>query len=507
MGEKGSLKNLYKSFRFFLANIEKKKKKEILEKKKNKTSIKLKDKFKLSFFIVITSIFGFLVSFLTSPKKEITMVEEVKDENDLIKVKRFAIEVVNIIQNTKSITTINNCKVEITKTLEKVSKAGLVGITVSAVKWDLEKADLKADKKIEIIKENSLKEEEKKVIDIKKIEKLNSELKETREQVDQIKIKLPDVILKNELEDIKEVIIKLEKKLKSDEFDNEDLKKLDQFLLLYNTEELRILKVKVDEKLNRVIKETFKQDSITSNNIVIDALEIEKKNHLSEENIRQTKKEKELEKKAVLKEKKEELKEKKNFFNIEKKVEQLDNDLIADLKTTTSIVNKQIIAMEYKANEILKIRHNKPLFFIKIRHSVSNALRLCAGISPFFFFRNKVVGGFTSSILLNNSIRSMRRSLTDDRRSISYIKTNGLELLIKEHSEIERRTKDMFNDSYKQLNVFKSDFIKKYGLYINGNIELTNMMREIYSIEEYIVNKQEEFKKENEHIKIKMKKF
>lgn len=505
MGEKGSLKNLYKSFRFFLANIKKMKKKEMLEKNKNKTSIKLKDRFRLSFFIVLTSIFGFLVSFLSSPKKEIRTVEEVKDENDLIKVKRFAIEVVNIIQNTKSITTINNCKVEITKTLENVNKAGLVGITVSAIKRDLEKADLKADKQIEIIKDNSLKKEEKKVLDIKKIEKLNNELKETKKQVDQIKIKLPEVVLKNELEDIKELIIKLEKKLKNDEFNNEDLKKLDQFLLLYNTEELRILKVKVDEKLNKVIKETFKQDSITSNNVVIDALETKKKNDLLEENIKQTKKE--IEKKAVSKEKKDETKEKKNSFNIEKKAEQLDNDLIADLKTTTSIVNKQIMAMEYKANEILKIRHNQPLFFIKIRHAVSNTLRLCAGISPFFFFRNKVVGGFTSSILLNNSIRSMRRSLTDDRRLISYIRTNGLELLIKEHSEIERRTKDMFDDSYKQLNFFKSDFIKKYGLYIDSNIELTNMMNEIYSIEEYIINKQEEFRKENEHIKIKMKRF
>ena len=142
MGEKGSLKNLYKSFRFFLANIRRKKKKEILEKKKNKTITKLNDKFKLSFFIVLTSIFGFLISFFTSPKKEMRIIEEIKDENDLINVKRFVIEVVNIIQNTKNIDTIKNCKTEINKTLEKVNNAGLSGITVSVIKKDLETADL-----------------------------------------------------------------------------------------------------------------------------------------------------------------------------------------------------------------------------------------------------------------------------------------------------------------------------------------------------------------------------
>ena len=504
MGEKGSLKNLYKSFRFFLANIKRKKKKEILEKKKNKTSIKLNDKFKLSFFIVLTSIFGFLISFFTSPKKEMRIVEEIKDENDLINVKRFVIEVANIIQNTKNIDTIKNCKTEINKTLEKVNKAGLSGITVSVVKKDLETADLKADKKIEIIKEDNLKQEEKKVLVIQKIEKLNDELKDTKKRVDQIKTKLPEVVLMNELEEIKELITKLEKRLKYDEFNDEDLKKLDQFLLLYNTEELRILKVKVDEKLKRVINENLKQDSISSTNIVIGTLETKKKNSSLEENIKETKTE--LEKKTEAKEKKRDLKEKKNFSNIEK-IEQIDNDLIADLKMTTSIVNKQIIAMEYKANEILKIRQNKPLFFIKIRHAVSNTLRFCAGISPFFFFRNKVVGGFTSSILLNNSIRSMRRSISNERKTISYIKTNGLELLIKEHSEIEKRTKDIFDDSFRQLAFFKSDFIKKYGLYIDSNIELTNMMKEINSIEEYIVTKQDEFKKENDNIKIKMKRF
>ena len=102
-------------------------------------------------------------------------------------------------------------------------------------------------------------------------------------------------------------------------------------------------------------------------------------------------------------------------------------------------------------------------------------------------------------------------SLTTDAVTIaelkSAIRTNGLELLLKEHKEIEQRTKEIFDDSLEQLIFFKRDFIHKYGRHINGNIELQNMMNEIYDIEEYIVSKQDEYKKENESIKIKLKRY
>ena len=42
-------------------------------------------------------------------------------------------------------------------------------------------------------------------------------------------------------------------------------------------------------------------------------------------------------------------------------------------------------------------------------------------------------------------------------------------------------------------------------LNINSNIELQNMMNEICDIEEYIISKQNEYKKKNERIKIKLK--
>ena len=54
---------------------------------------------------------------------------------------------------------------------------------------------------------------------------------------------------KEELFDLKKEIEELEEKFKNNELKEEDIKKLDQFLLLYNTEEIRMLKTKIEDKI------------------------------------------------------------------------------------------------------------------------------------------------------------------------------------------------------------------------------------------------------------------
>jgi hypothetical protein len=74
----------------------------------------------------------------------------------------------------------------------------------------------------------------------------------------------------------------------------------------------------------------------------------------------------------------------------------------------------------------------------------------------------------------------------------------------KEVKEVEDRTRYVFDDSFYQLSLFKNEFIKKYGIYINSNYEIKEMFENILEIEDYIVSKQEEYEKENNKVKRKL---
>lgn len=492
MGEKGSLKNLYKSFRFFLASQKKKRKEKLLEKKLSKINIKTKDKVKLSFFVVLTAFFGFLSSFFPFSRKEREEIKEINNSDDLKKTRNIIINIVNTVDKSNDIEKINKCKTELNNIEKVINKTCFVSSQVADVKKDLQKANIKVAEKIEIVTTTTKLKEKVEILEKAKIEKANEELKDTKDKVNQIKTKLPEVTNKEELFDLKKEVEKLEEKFKKNELKEEDLKKLDQFLLLYNTEEIRMLKSKIDDKIKKVTAEELNEQlSIPTKDAAV-VSEIIKKE--------EDKKEQKKENKKVI-EKEEQKKEQ------EEKKDIPESSLALDLKMTTTIISKQIMGMENRVNQARKLVNNKPIFFVRIRSMVSSTLRLCASISPLFFFKNKIVGTFTSAILLDNSIRSLRRSISDNKKNVSYIRTNGLELLLKEHKEIEQRTKEIFDDSLNQLTFFKTDFINKYGRHINGNIELQNMMNEICDIEEYIISKQNEYKKENERIKIKLKRY
>ena len=493
MGEKGSLKNLYKSFRFFLANQKKKRKEKLLEKKQSKINIKTKDKIKLSFFVVLTTFFGFLGSFFPFLRKEREEIKEINNYDDLKKTRNIIISIVNTVEKSNDIEKIAKCKTELSNIEKVISKTNFISSQVADIKKDLGRANIKVAEKIEIITTTTKIKEQAKIKERAKIEKVNEELKDTKDKVNQIKTKLPEVTNKEELFDLKKEVEKLEEKLKKNELKEEDLKKLDQFLLLYNTEEIRMLKSKIEDKIKKVTTEELNEKLAKEAKATAVVSEMLKKEQ--EEKKEQNKENKKETEKA---EEKKEHEEKKHI---------LESSLALDLKMTTTIISKQIMSMENRVNQARKLVNNKPLFFVKIRSMVSNTLRLCASISPLFFFKNKIVGTFTSAILLDNSIRSLRRSVSDNKKNVSYIRTNGLELLLKEHKEIEQRTKEVFDDSLEQLTFFKTDFIYKYGRHINGNVELQNMMNEICDIEEYIVSKQNEYKKENERIKIKLKRY
>jgi hypothetical protein len=484
MGEKGSLKNLYKSFRIFLMNIKKNKKEKNNKNNSKKIVKKVNTKIKFSFSIVITIFLGFLASLL-KPIKQMPQIKVIKTNEDLDKTIQVVADIIKTVDGSKDIVVIKKCKEKIASIKKIVDETPISIPAISVLKDNLKSADIKATDKIELLKEEP--KEEEKIKEVKRqkeqqIKKSNEKLTEIKEDIKEIEQKLTLSVTEEDVFDLKKELEKLEEKFKNDNLKDEDIKKLDQFLLLYNTEEIKKLKSKIEQKLQN-LKE-IKEQSLIEMDENIDAKK------MNDGKIEEGKQDNKVKEKKD--EKKEEVKE--TIFN----------PFSSDLKLANITINKQILVWEHKVSMLRKIE-DKPVFFTKIGQMVSNVFKLCINIPPFGFFKNRVVGTFMSTILVNNSIRSLRRSISNNKKDIYYLRMNKFDLFLKEQKEIEARTRDILDDSMSQLNVFKNEFINKYNSYLDSNIAVKKMMIEIEQIEEYIISKQEQYKEINQTIKTKLK--
>ena len=496
MGEKGSLKNLYKSFRIFLLNNKKKKNEDIeLDKRKSNKTSKLKNKSnsKLSFFAVLFTIFSFFVS---KPSKKI-VIKEIKTAKDLLIVKAIIKEKTLVIENSKNLINIVSSKKKLEELKKIIEVSNNIPVKDKKIIDNIDEFIIKANKKIDSInKDNisnkaiSLNKSKSNKTGISNLDNLQEVLEQLYKKFTNFDLKDKDVKIiedyfkfeENEYIIFKTKIMKIidedladiKYNLDKNQICEADLKKMSRILLFFNTFENRILKENIEKSL--IIK------SKKNNEIVNEEKSEENINKKNNDN-------KIIDKKEVLEKPKE----------VEKIVE--ESTLQIDLKMSSHFINKNIISMENKVKEIRRLKNNKTIFLLKLNLMVKNTKKICLNLTPLFIFNNKIVRNLTSALLLNNSIRSLRRSISDKKNNVPYFRIDGIDKIIKEVKEVEDRTRYVFDDSFYQLSLFKNEFIKNYGIYINSNYEIKEMFENILEIEDYIVSKQEEYEKENSKVK------
>ena len=503
MGEKGSLKNLYKDLKM---RLEFRKKEKNKEKKfqKDKSIINLNVKAKFSFFLALKLMFGlFIELFSTSQKKDSKRINIIV--KDSVKLEEKIDEIIAEVSKIDSKVELNRYQEEISKietayikenknvstSIEKKIESTNIEKKIADVKKVIEKKQVtQLNHSVEVVKEN-------KIIEEKKIN-LNDDLKLNKDEIKKLNKKYDEILEdkdNNKLEELLElqkVVNELKRiiDLRENDFSLDDLKNIDDYLRINNNDELEKLREKIENKIKQ-IKEPIiiPIDIIKENNeeakLKFQENTLEKSNVTSDNNPKS---------KQILELKKEEekLKEQKR---------KIDNSLKDDLIMSTSVINHQIVVMEKSVKEARKVLNNKPSLFKKISHLASNTIKICASVSPLFFFKNKGVGLFTSSILLNNSIRSLRRSISNKTKSIEYIRTNGLSEIINEHQELEIKTKRILDDSLEQILSFKDQFTSNYGNYINFNQDVRDIYIQIEEIENYILTQQLKFEKDNNKVK------
>ena len=178
----------------------------------------------------------------------------------------------------------------------------------------------------------------------------------------------------------------------------------------------------------------------------------------------------------------------------EKKLEKINKDKINQTKNELSkailYINKQIELQNARTPK----KTGKLSFFKKtIKETLSTSL--IAQV----LFRNPAITLFTSAIVVNNNIRSMRKTMN---KNVKYINVSDMENLKFQKKELDRYTDKVFSNSLFQLSTFRQELLNKYGKEVNYNNELTSILKEIDDLEAYINMQKEQINiKTNNSIK------
>lgn len=147
-------------------------------------------------------------------------------------------------------------------------------------------------------------------------------------------------------------------------------------------------------------------------------------------------------------------------------------------------INEKVSKFNYKIKDNLKINY--------FSRFITNTAKFLSSLLPIGVMQNKLFGSLISSILLNNSIKSMR-SINDLKYKALYIVPDYLNQ-IKTEEDCIQPIIDVCIDSKEQFSYLKTEFLfnnKKY----SKTIEYQNALKKINELEDSINKQYEEAKK------------
>lgn len=463
MGEKGSIKNLYKSWKLFLEEKKRKKK----EKQQNKKTSKIK--------VFIVTFFTFLLSpFFFSGKKEYKksvkqidlLISEIDKENN----PEILVELKRILETEK----------------EKVQQSELVELKKTKKVKLIEKAEKKIGLKIEKIEQENKRKES---CEIK--EKVNAieSLKEEPIKISEQRIVVSTAISVNKMtpkvgiENTK--IIQKQKSLLKDpdllEFLN--YMKLEINTIEYklkgdlNVFQLKYLKTRITELNNK--RENFKSNysfpEISELYKSKDKYRIFENNDVLEE----------LYKKCNLK--LEELNEENTKKNKEQKTKKLKqiNVNVEEIKKINEYLEKEINKQHLQISKLKLIiaktekKLKRPTILMNIKTMLGNSVKICMGLLPISLFKNKLVGGLVSSFMLNNSIRGIRNLVNEEQIEYAKLLSN-----INNQKDLIFHTRLVYEDALTQIEFLKYDLLSRFSF-----TDLKDIFHKLYEIGEELKRK------------------
>jgi len=267
---------------------------------------------------------------------------------------------------------------------------------------------------------------------------------------------------------------------------NNETKKIDKYGLLKSENKITELLAKtklmemIENRETVLDKKDIKEKKISRNIFPLEEIKHDDKKEIKEEikNI-EIKPGNKIEEKKTKEENKSETKEANK--------EKLKSD-IEEISKSIKLINSYIDSND----KLVKNKKKKGL-----KELYNQTARIGLSFFPMALFKNKVIGALTSVVILNNTIRSMRRSLNSD---VEYIKLTKDDYLT--NGDMISKTEQIKGDVLNQILLLKSEIRTEY--IVTNDIELLTMYNELENLELEFKKKEE---KEKAKIKIKTNKY
>lgn len=316
----------------------------------------------------------------------------------------------------------------------------------------------------------------------KDLKKYNKDLKEINSKINETK-EYDDFYEYEFL--VKQLRLRLNELL--NKYDN--LKNMPGFKFLEDMSSVKDIDEFALSKSNKKIK-----DSISWCETILVSIENQKKELLSKRKIISTNK------------KVENTEKRKPEDGKEKKIEKKDNNKLLELMLADKIIYNNIVKEKRKIARFnrlvsnMNIRQKRHNIFYYTKNLVSSIVNFSLSLFPLSLFKNKIFGGLVSGIMLNNSLRSVRKVLKPDIE-ISYIYTNFEKEIISTSNYLNKMI-SICDDSLKQIEDIRNTLYINYGNDISYNSSLSSYIEDLSKIESKIKYEQMTILGMNEDLKI-----
>ncbi len=241
------------------------------------------------------------------------------------------------------------------------------------------------------------------------------------------------------------------------------------------------------EQIEKRLEEDKSFTTLSSLLVVLDKMEQKEKNKEVQKRI--------LDDKKVILEKIEKEEKKK------KKITRSENDLAEIVLMETLIYNqikkqKREIEKIRKRVDTLDVVEKKKGFLGTLMQFLRKSIKLAFSLFPFAIFKNKKIGLLTSSILVNNNIRSMRSAVS--KKEIPYIEFEKVASRLRKSEEEVEQAKLVCFDSLDQIMYLKNEFLYEFGYETSSEIEA--ILKEMNQLENMIKSRTKELENTKEEI-------
>ncbi len=182
-------------------------------------------------------------------------------------------------------------------------------------------------------------------------------------------------------------------------------------------------------------------------------------------------------------------KDTKNETQKEIKKEEREDKLI-ELTLANKIIYDNLIKEQRKLTKLermltrVNIKKRKPTIFYYTKNLVSSIFNLTFSLFPFNIFKNKMLGGLVSGIMINNSLRSVKRILKPEVE-VTYLYYD-LEKEISSTTNYLNRMDYVLNDSLNKINDIRCEILNKYSNDITYRDSLNSYLDELSKIQSKI---------------------